>query len=129
MQDLAFYLEALMKIFGTENNRTIRKEIANRIKSSRINFPMTREELAEKSGVSLRTIARIEAGETTQFDNIISILRAMNCLDRIDLIFPDDEIRPSTILQNKKTRKRATSVKYRATGKNPDWEWKEDSYK
>lgn len=118
-----------MKIFGNENNKTIRKEIANRIKSNRINYPMTREELAEKSGISLRTIARIEAGETTQFDNVISIMRALNCLDRMDLIFQDDEIRPSTILQNKKTRKRATSARYRAKGKNPDWEWKEDSHK
>lgn len=115
-----------MKIAGTENNKTIRIEIANRIKSNRINYPMTREELAEKSGVSLRTIARIESGETTQFDNIVCIMRALDCLERIDLLFQDGEIRPSKIIRNEKPRKRASSSKYRTKENNSNWVWKED---
>ena len=126
MQDLAFCFGGFMKIVGTENNITIRKELANRIKSNRICYPMTREELAEKSGVSLRTIARIESGETTQLDNIVSIMRALDCLERIDLLFQDSEIRPSMIIKNEKPRKRASSSKYRTKANNTNWVWKED---
>lgn len=115
-----------MKISGSENNKIVRKEIARRIKSYRIDYPMTREELSEKSGVSLRTIARIESGEATQLDNIISIMRALDCLERIDLLIQDSEIRPSQIIKNEHPRKRATSVKNRAKGTDSNWVWKED---
>ena len=115
-----------MKIVGSENNKTIRMELAKRIKTFRIDYPMTREELAEKSGVSLRTIARIESGETTQFDNILSIMRALDCLDRIDILLQDSEIRPSLMINNRKTRKRASSSRYRTNTKKQNWVWKED---
>lgn len=116
-----------MKISGSENNKFIREEIAKRIKAYRIDYPMTREELAEKSGVSLRTIARIESGDTTQFDNIVNIMRALDCLERIDLLFQDSEVRPSQLIKNdSNVRKRASSRKKNSTGRNSDWVWKED---
>lgn len=101
-------------------------EIGKRIRDCRIDFPMTRQELSNKSGVSLRTIARIESGETTQFDSIINIMRALDCLERIDTLFQDSEVRPSQIISRKKPRVRATSAKHRTTGTNPNWTWKED---
>ena len=119
-----------MKILGSENNKTIREEIAKRIKAFRIDYPMTREELAEKSGVSLRTIARIESGDTTQFDNIVNIMRALDCLESIDLLFQDSEVRPSQLIKNNSNvRKRATSPKYRESHNYKNWVWNEDRVK
>lgn len=116
----------IMKINGTENNIAVLKELGKRIKAYRINYPMTREELAIKSDVSVRTIARIEDGESSQLENIIRILRALDCLGRIDLLVPEQEIRPSMIYKEGKMRKRAQSPKYRENKRKDGWTWGED---
>lgn len=115
-----------MKINGTDNNVAVLEELGKRIKTYRINYPMTREELATKSDVSVRTIARIEGGESSQLENIIRILRALDCLGRIDLLVPEQEIRPSVIYKRGKMRKRAQSPKYRENKRKNGWTWSED---
>lgn len=49
-----------MKLYGTENNEIIMKELGKRIQDTRISMNLTQSEMAEKSGVALRTVARIE---------------------------------------------------------------------
>ena len=49
-----------MKLTGVETNKIILKELGQRIKDIRISMSLTQEELALKSGVSIRTIVRLE---------------------------------------------------------------------
>ena len=48
-----------------------KKYIGERIKFERMMWDMTRLQLAEKSGVSVNTIERIENGENTTIDTIL----------------------------------------------------------
>lgn len=70
------------------------KELAQRIKSLRNRKNFSQEELAERSGLSLRTIQRIENGETEPRGD---------SLKRLALAFevPSDEIMDWTIVQDK----------------------------
>ena len=77
-----------MKIYGAENNEIIMKEIGIRIKDTRIAIDLTQKELAERAGISQRTIERIENGENIKVENIINVLRAMQLLRNLDNLVP-----------------------------------------
>ena len=55
----------LMKITGLYDEKTILSELGNRIQQYRISMNITQTELAQKCGLSLKTIARTEAGHDT----------------------------------------------------------------
>lgn len=54
-----------MKITGLYDEKTILSELGNRIQQYRISMNITQAELAQKCGLSLKTIARTEAGHDT----------------------------------------------------------------
>ncbi len=54
-----------------------KKYIGERIKFERMMWDMTRLQLAEKSGVSVNTIERIENGENTTIDTILILAEAL----------------------------------------------------
>ena len=82
-------------------------DIGKRIKQYRVSLNMTQQDLADKSGVSKRSISRIEQGESSQMETFIKILMALDLIDNFDLLIPDQTVRPSFYLENnKKTRQR-----------------------
>lgn len=62
-----------------------KQRIANRIKSLRIDLGMSQEELAETSGVNLRTIQSYEQGKAIMgMDSASKLADTLNCsLDRL----------------------------------------------
>ena len=97
-------------------------ELSARIKSYRIDYPMTQRELADKTGISLGSISRFESGEDIQLGNFIKILNALGLGDNLDLLVPDPRKRPSYFLNEEKRRKRAMSIKKRqADSRNFRW--------
>ena len=111
-----------VRIFGTENNEGIMKEIGVRIKDTRIAISLTQKELAERAGVSGRTVERIENGENVKVENIINVMRAMQLLQNIELLIPEQEIRPTELHDKGKKRMRATSKKS-AANSTGEWKW------
>ncbi len=98
-------------------------ELSRRIKNYRIDYPITQKELADKTGISPRSISRFESGEDIQLSNLIKILMALDLGDNINLLVPDTEKRPSYFLtEEKNKRKRATSAKKRRT-ENRTFQW------
>lgn len=101
--------------------------LGERISRQRLHRNMTQAELAKASGVSKRTIERLEAGESTQLSNFIRILRALDLLDGLDQVIPKPLASPlqQLALQGRQ-RQRASSVR------EPDasakaWTWKDGS--
>ena len=93
--------------------KSVMNEFAERIKQYRINMQMTQAELSKKTGISIRNIVRIEKGEDTQFNNIIKILYVLHLQNNLDLVIPDNSMRPTNIIgsKNKKNRSRASKIK------------------
>ena len=107
-----------MKIYGTESNRAILKDLGIRFKQRRIALSMTQKELSGMTGISLRTITNIEKGENASIDNIISLLKALKNIDNIDALIPESNIDPLALLQLGRERKRASKTKPIA-----HWKW------
>lgn len=74
------------------------KELGKRVKAYRVNLGMTQHDLEEKSGVSSRSISRLEQGASVQLESLIKILRAFNLEENLDLLIPDQTKRPSYYL-------------------------------
>lgn len=98
--------------------------LVDRLKQYRINYPLTQSELAEKSGVSVRSISRFENGEDISMSKFISLLRALDLGERLIELIPDQSIRPSYYLETKKKRSRATGS--RGKPKDVPFVWGED---
>lgn len=100
-----------MVINDNLSKNLILSEIGERIKQYRIGLFMTQNDLAKKTGISLRNIARIENGEDTAFSNIIKILSVFKLQKNLDLLIVDQLERPSYKIKNKTVRKRASKKK------------------
>lgn len=76
------------------------KELGKKIKTYRIMNEMSQQDLEDKSGVSKRSISRLEQGESVQVDNLFKIIIALGLGDNIELLVPDQTKRPSYYLEN-----------------------------
>lgn len=98
----------MKKLISTE---AVLAEISERIRQYRIAYPLTQKELAEKTGISLRSITRFEAGEDIQFGNLVKILTALNLGENIWLLVPDYKARPVYHLRGEAPRRRASPLR------------------
>lgn len=95
--------------------RDYQKLIGERLRLYRINAEMTQIDLERKSGVSVRSISRLEQGASVQLESLIKILTALNLESNIDLLIPDQTKRPSYYLKEsdkprRRVRKKEKSV-------------------
>lgn len=94
------------KMKNVKNTGIYIKEIGARIKQYRISAGITQQRLEEKSGVSVRSISRLEQGASIQMESLIKILIALNLSQNIELLVPDSTKRPSYYLARKTIRSR-----------------------
>ena len=97
-------------------------ELNKKFKEYRISLNMTQEDLYQKSGVSLYTIKKFEAGADIKVSTLNKLLIAMGFDNVFDTLIPDVTDRPSyrSISNIEKKRKRASKIR-----KNSDWSWGE----
>ncbi|MDH8679021.1 helix-turn-helix domain-containing protein [Fusibacter bizertensis] len=99
-------------------------EIGARLKAYRIDFPLSQEELALKSGIAKRSISRMENGEDIQFGNLIKVLIALDLDANLDMLVPDPHKRPSNYLKDKSIppqRKRVSAKVSKQTKTDIKW--------
>ena len=82
-------------------SKDIISELSRRAKDYRIAYPLTQKELADKAGVSLRSVQKFESGQDVMFDIFVKIIIALDLGDNFEVLIPDMSIRPSTLLAKK----------------------------
>lgn len=111
LQDIKNYI-----IFAHKNRNDMWTELSDpailqkmgrRIRDYRMRMEMTQSELAEKSGVSMGTIVRVEQGNPISTLLLISILRTMGILENLEVLLPELSISPLQMrkLQGKKVQR------------------------
>lgn len=76
------------------------RELGQKIKIYRIMKEMSQQDLEDATGVSKRSISRLEQGESVQLDNLFKILLVLGLGENIELLVPDQSKRPSYYLEN-----------------------------
>lgn len=109
----------VLKINSEIQDKAISAEISSRFRQYRISYPMTRSELAEKSMVSAGTISRFENGSDIGLLNLIKLMKALDLEEKMDLLIPDPQERPSYYVNNCALKKRARKT----VKKDNDWKW------
>ena len=69
--------------------------IGVKIKTVRLKQNMSQEELADKSGVSISTIKRMEEGEVKTLESLIRILRTLGKLDIFIPLVNEEQLSPN----------------------------------
>jgi transcriptional regulator with XRE-family HTH domain len=103
----------------SKDHQEYMKELGQKIKLYRIMKEMSQQDLEDKTGISKRSISRLEQGKSVQLENLFKILLALDLGENIELLVPDQTKRPSYYL--KKTDNKAKRVR-KKTEKN-DFKW------
>lgn len=110
-----------MKITSHLVDAVILGELGARLARIRLERNFTQAALAEQAGVSKRTLERMEAGGPTQLVNLVRVCRALDLLDRFEVLIPEPLISP--VIQLKLQGKQRRRAKAKAPTPPPKWEW------
>jgi len=94
------YYFTIMDWNGSSNTSII-QEIGKRLKEYRLKKKFTQQELAEKAGISIFTVAQIERGKPVSIAMILPVLRVLRLLDNLELLLPEIGISPVEIMKFK----------------------------
>ena len=107
------------------SDEALMRQLGERLHQYRLNRNITQKTLAKEAGVSVRTINRVEGGESTQLSNFFRLLRALGLLENMYALVPEPALSPlqQIKLQGKK-RQRASSENLK--GEDKAWAWGDD---
>ena len=91
----------------------ILRRLGGRIRDYRTRMGMTQSELAEKSGVSMGSVVRLEQGKTVSVLLLISLLRTLGVLENLEALLPELGISP--ILMQKTQGRKIQRVRHKKT--------------
>lgn len=90
-------------------NPEIIADLVKRFKEYRLAYGPTRQEAAEKAGVSLITLRQFENGKAYNINmgNFLALLRVVDCLEQMDDLLPEIPVSAYTMEQimNKKPKR------------------------
>lgn len=115
-----------MKLSETLTDDAALRELGQRIMNIRLEQNLTQSALAEKAGVGLHSLQRLESGEAaTRLSGFLRILRALNHLDRLEAAFPEPQASPLALVQlHGRKRQRASRTKRGDQPTGPStWTW------
>ena len=76
-------------------------ELGKRIREKRIQKRFKQSALAQRAGISIYTLQKMEYGKSYNVSTLIQVLRALNELEQLDNFLPEVEISPIDILTSK----------------------------
>lgn len=107
----------VMKITKEGTDAVILGELGARLAQVRLGKNLTQAQLAERAGVSKRTVERLETGGAApQLSGFIRICRGLDLLERLELLVPEPVASPMAQLKlGGKQRRRASATVASAT--------------
>lgn len=110
-----------MKITSENNNTAVMKEIGARIKRGRLDMQMSQKELAEKAGISARTLSTAENSGDIRLESLVRILRVMGHIENLNLLLPELLFNPEDYRTLGKSRQRVSKRNIQKI--NNGWKW------
>lgn len=95
------------------NRKETLKMIGESVKSRRLSLNLTQQETADRSGVSIRVIKRMEAGDGSSLESLIAVSRTLQKTGWLEEFKPATEISPLAMAEalkhaSKPQRRRAS---------------------
>jgi transcriptional regulator with XRE-family HTH domain len=118
---------------GWDGDAEALRGLGERLAARRLERNQTQAQLAKLAGVSLRTVVRLESGESSQLTNLVRVLRALGLLgplmESLATLAPQPQSRPLVQLRSRaRVRQRASPRRDEpATGAPAKWKWGDES--
>ena len=107
-------------------DEAVLRELGARLARQRLDLGLTQAEVAERAGVSKRTLERLENGGASQLVSFIRILRVLERISALEFVLPDTEPAPMALLRGGgNPPQRARRRQPAAAGH--EWSWDEDT--
>jgi transcriptional regulator with XRE-family HTH domain len=101
------------------------KVLGARIAQIRIRKLLTQQQLADRAGLGLRTVQRLEIGEvSTQLVGFLRVCHVLGISDRLDALLPEQIESPLEQLRRQSTPRRRVRIAKSAPSETP-WAWGE----
>jgi transcriptional regulator with XRE-family HTH domain len=101
------------------------KTLGARIAQVRIRKQLTQQQLADRAGLGLRTVQRLEIGEvSTQLVGFLKVCRVLGLSDRLDALLPEQMESPLDQLRRQSAPRRRVRLAKPASPETP-WTWGE----
>ena len=115
-----------MQIESGLSDEAVLGELGARLTKRRLDLQLTQADLAEKAGVSKRTVERIEAGGAAQTSSMLRVLRALDLLEGLEGLLGETGPSPMELLKLKgSNRKRVGARRKEPPRKN--WAWGDET--
>jgi transcriptional regulator with XRE-family HTH domain len=100
--------------------------LGERLARIRLAKNLTQEELAERAGLGIRTIQRLELGKAaTQLSGFVRVCRALDLLAALDAMIPEQTVSPIEQLKLHGRRRRRASGRKMTMREPKKWTWGE----
>ncbi len=116
-----------MKIDSQLTDNVILETLGERMATIRLSLNLTQEELAEEAGLGVRTLQRLESGESaTRLTGFLRVCRVLGLLENLDAFVPEPPQSPMQQLKYRgHQRQRATGSRV-AEKPEEEWTWGDD---
>lgn len=98
-------------------------QLGRSLAERRISMGLTQAELAKQSGISKRTVERIEAGNSCQTSALIRVLRVLELQEDLLRLIPPASPHPMDLLKTKRKERKRASSKIRTKNPAKKWTW------
>ena len=76
-------------------------ELGKRLKEYRLRKRYTQQDMADRAGISVFSVAKVEKGEPVSISIIIPVLRVLRLLDNLEMLLPEIGVSPIEMLKLK----------------------------
>jgi len=113
---------AYYEIKTTATPRGLINDVGERLAKIRLSRNITQASLAQDAGIALRTLRRLEHGESSSLDSFLRVVIALGFTDELLSVFPLHDVRPIERMDlQRKERKRARPTVNKQT--DVTWTW------
>ena len=94
----------------------IQADLGRRVRQLRLSRNMDQRTAAEKAGISLRALSKLENGHGSTLETFLRTLRALDYVKGIELLAPEPAISPLALLSKSKPPQRVRRARNRERG-------------
>ena len=94
----------------------IQADLGRRVRQLRLSRNIDQRTAAEKAGISLRALSKLENGHGSTLETFLRTLRALDYVKAIELLAPEPTISPLALLRKSKPPQRVRRARNRERG-------------
>ena len=100
------------------------KAFAGRLKRARLDANLTQHALADRTGVSPKTISNAEDSAQVSLDTLVRLLDGLGRLNELGLLLAEPGLSPLAVARQKgKVRQRVRARQAAAKSDSDEWQW------